>query len=150
MKIATEDRVVHDPAMGIDRRVFAGQPIPPDLVEAYEAAGGGTSDIVPTPSGRVIAKETVDLRDPNLGITRRVIEGQPVPPDLVAAYSKEVGDSDAAAAAAEEGDTSYSKQRVEDLREEADRRGLEVEGTGADGNVVKDDLVKALEADDAK
>jgi hypothetical protein len=38
---------------------------------------------------------------------------------------------------------------VEDLQAEADRRGLEVTGTGSGGNVVKGDLVKALRADDA-
>jgi hypothetical protein len=41
--IATKDVVVHDDNMGIDRKVFAGQPVPPDLVDAYfEATGEGT------------------------------------------------------------------------------------------------------------
>lgn len=43
----------------------------------------------------------------------------------------------------------YGSHPKDDLQVEADRRGLQVEGTGADGNVVKDDLVAALEADDA-
>jgi hypothetical protein len=43
----------------------------------------------------------------------------------------------------------YESHKKDDLQAEADRRGLEVEGTGADGAVVKDDLVEALEADDA-
>jgi hypothetical protein len=44
----------------------------------------------------------------------------------------------------------YDSHSVEELQVEADRRGLTVEGTGANGNVVKGDLVSALEADDAK
>lgn len=43
----------------------------------------------------------------------------------------------------------YDAMNVPDLQAEADRRGLEVQGTGADGNVVKADLVGALQADDA-
>lgn len=43
----------------------------------------------------------------------------------------------------------YASQKPSDLQAEADRRGLTVEGTGADGNVLKADLVAALEADDA-
>lgn len=43
----------------------------------------------------------------------------------------------------------YDDELVEDLQTEADRRGLTVRGTGANGNVVKSDLVDALKADDA-
>ena len=46
-----------------------------------------------------------------------------------------------------EGD-SYAAQSVEELQAEADSRGLEVEGSGADGRVLKADLVTALEAHD--
>jgi hypothetical protein len=38
---------------------------------------------------------------------------------------------------------------VEDLQAEADSRQLEVSGTGSGGNVLKKDLVSALQADDA-
>lgn len=41
---------------------------------------------------------------------------------------------------------NYDDMGVEDLQAEADRRGLEVEGTGANGNVLKKDLVDALKA----
>lgn len=34
-EIASETKIVHDKNMGIDRKVIAGQPIPPDLVDAY-------------------------------------------------------------------------------------------------------------------
>lgn len=44
--------------------------------------------------------------------------------------------------------TGYADQGVDDLKAEAEKRQLDVEGTGANGNVLKDDLVKALEADD--
>jgi hypothetical protein len=44
---------------------------------------------------------------------------------------------------------TYREMQVDDLQAEADSRGLTVEGTGANGNVLKEDLVTALEADDA-
>lgn len=50
---------------------------------------------------------------------------------------------------AEHARKAYEDSRVEDLAAEADRRGLTVEGTGAGGNVVKDDLVAALVDNDA-
>ena len=37
----------------------------------------------------------------------------------------------------------------DELQAKADSRGLEVEGSGSNGNVTKADLVSALEADDA-
>lgn len=42
----------------------------------------------------------------------------------------------------------YASQTVDELEAEAARRSLEVTGTGKDGNVLKKDLVAALEADD--
>lgn len=41
--IAAETVVVHDDQIGIDRQVIAGQPVPPTLVEAYEAKVGSKS-----------------------------------------------------------------------------------------------------------
>jgi hypothetical protein len=92
----------------------------------------------------VIASETVIVPDDALGIERMVIAGQPVPPDLVDAYQKKVGGSKA-----DESSSGYAAQKVEDLQAEVDRRELTVEGTGKDGNVVKADLVTALEDSDA-
>jgi hypothetical protein len=43
---------------------------------------------------------------------------------------------------------SYDQLTTSQLKAEADRRELEVEGTGKDGNVVKNDLVAALQAAD--
>lgn len=48
----------------------------------------------------------------------------------------------------EDGDKGYADQSVEELQALVDERELEVEGTGKDGNVLKKDLVAALEADD--
>jgi hypothetical protein len=105
------------------------------------------------PVAEVIAAENVIVHDDNLEIDRIVIAGQPVPPDLVDAYHEKVGHkAEEPVADAHSDDSSssnYADQTVEDLRAEADRRELEVEGTGKDGNVVKKDLVAALEASDA-
>lgn len=38
--IASKDVVVHDDTLNIDRKVVAGQPVPPDLVDAYESEVG--------------------------------------------------------------------------------------------------------------
>lgn len=39
---------------------------------------------------------------------------------------------------------AYDEMKVEDLQSLADERGLTVAGSGADGNVLKEDLVNAL------
>lgn len=44
----------------------------------------------------------------------------------------------------------YSKLSPAELKELAEERGLEVKGTGANGNVKKVDLVSALQQDDTK
>lgn len=55
------------------------------------------------------------------------------------------GDDESGAAIDERDYESASKAA---LQAEVDSRGLEVEGTGSGGNVVKDDLIAALEEDD--
>jgi pyruvate/2-oxoglutarate dehydrogenase complex dihydrolipoamide acyltransferase (E2) component len=93
----------------------------------------------------VIASETKIVHDPLLDIDRQVVAGQPVPPDLVDAYNAEggtVADPQAASAPTED----LASKSVPELQALADERGIEVEGTGKDGNVLKDDLVKALSA----
>ena len=139
-KIATEDKTVHDDALGIDRRVFAGTEVPADLEEAYDKAGGGTADRPPDPSGVVIASSDEVVHDEALGIDRKVLAGQPVPPDLVDAYTGDTVEESAGG--------SYDSQTVDELQALADSRGLDVEGSGKDGNVLKSDLVAALEASD--
>jgi len=49
-----------------------------------------------------------------------------------------------------DGDSGYAVMSVEDLQVEAESRGLEIEGSGSGGRVVKADLVAALEASDAE
>jgi hypothetical protein len=38
LPIAEKTMIVHDDALGIDRRLIEGQRVPPDLVDAYNAA----------------------------------------------------------------------------------------------------------------
>ena len=47
------------------------------------------------------------------------------------------------------GDKGYAGMKPDELQALADERELKVTGTGKDGNVLKGDLVAALEADDA-
>jgi pyruvate/2-oxoglutarate dehydrogenase complex dihydrolipoamide acyltransferase (E2) component len=61
-----------------------------------------------------------------------------------AAWGDESSDDDAG-----EGSKSYADQTVDELAEAAAERGIDVEGTGKDGKVLKKDLVSALETDDA-
>lgn len=42
----------------------------------------------------------------------------------------------------------YTHWPIDELEKEVDARGLEIAGTGKDGNVVKADMVTALEAHD--
>lgn len=46
--------------------------------------------------------------------------------------------------------SKYGGMKPEELAEEAANRGLTVTGTGKDGNVLKADLVAALDAHDAE
>jgi hypothetical protein len=48
-----------------------------------------------------------------------------------------------------DGGKGYGDMSPDELKAEAEKRELEVTGTGANGNVKKSDLVAALEADDA-
>jgi hypothetical protein len=97
----------------------------------------------------VIAAESLTVFDEQIGISRKLFAGQAVPPDLVRAYRGAVGDAQADDPA-EEADAarSYDGMSAEDLQTEADRRKLSVAGTGANGNVLKKDLVDALRAAD--
>jgi hypothetical protein len=160
--IATDDRIVHDKALGIDRKVLAGQPVPPELVDAYNDDGGETKPDNGQPSlvtglqttEPVIATDDRIVHDEALGINRKVFAGQQVPPELVGAYQEAGGDiaSSSPADAAGRGEPAsdnYDDLDKEALEAEAEGRDLTVEGTGKDGNVLVDDLRKALRADDA-
>lgn len=145
--IATTDAVVHDPIIGIDRKVFAGQAIPPELVHAYRKGGCETREGLETHApGTVIAAKTITVHDDAIGIDRRLIAGQPVPRDLVNAYNAAIGGDD------EAGDSpagKYADWKRPALEAEVDERELDITGTGANGNVLVKDLIAALEANDA-
>lgn len=103
---------------------------------------------------QVIATENTLVHDPNMGIDRQIIAGQAVPPDLLDAYRVKVGDAAAAQAPGEDArsDTGdLDGLSVEELERRARDAGVygSIEGTGANGNVVKGDLVKALGASGA-
>lgn len=103
--IATENLIVHDDLMGIDRQLIAGQPVPPDLIDAYRAKVG---DVKAAQDGGEAAREDPPVTNPEA--------------------------------------LDVNGMSLDELQAEADRRGLTVEGTGKDGNVLKADLVKALSA----
>jgi hypothetical protein len=42
LPVATRDVIVHDDALDIDRQLLAGQPVPPELIDAYQAKVGDT------------------------------------------------------------------------------------------------------------
>lgn len=101
-EIAKTDQVVHDPAMGTDRQVLAGQPVPPELLDAYREAGGETSESDPAAPQRVrisddvpsvVASRDVVVHDDAMGIDRQIVAGTRVPPDLLEAYAKETGEN---------------------------------------------------------
>lgn len=46
--IAADSATVLDPLTGLNRKIFAGQRVPPDLVEAY-TAGGGKAEVTEDP-----------------------------------------------------------------------------------------------------
>lgn len=69
-------------------------------------------------------------------------------PDIVEAQEP-AAEPEAPAAGGEPITGDYESHKPADLQAEADRRGLTVEGTGQGGNVLKADLVTALQADDA-
>lgn len=98
-EIATKTLIVPGPVPGSGTRIIKGQPVPPDLVDAYNEAGGNIEDQQDSVEPRihgfsddvVIAGKTRLVFDKAMGIHRRVIKGQPVPPDLVDAYNSGKG-----------------------------------------------------------
>lgn len=86
-------------------------------------------------------------------------EGDDVPAWATAQVGAHLLDGDAGAEDIGDGPVAYADRRVADLEAEIDRRNadrdpegdsyIRPEGSGRNGAVVKDDLVAALEADDA-
>jgi hypothetical protein len=92
-----------------------------------------------------------------VGVRRFIRAGDPIPPGLELEDPSDVIERDGPAAVGPIGTAGtapgpitgdYDEHSVEELQGEAARRGLTVEGTGKDGNVLKGDLVAALEAAD--
>lgn len=81
-------------------------------------------------------------------------ESEPAPPPgaQLAVHPEQIGfiagTEDAVVGDDEDDVPPYDEWKKADLEAEAERRGLEVEGSGNNGAVVKADLVAALEADD--
>lgn len=93
-----------------------------------------------------VMKHTMVVRNPDTLEATALLAGEPVP-DWVTDDLVHPDNFESASAAKES--TGYGSQKAGDLQDEADKRGLTVDGTGKDGAVVKADLVAALEADDA-
>lgn len=100
----------------------------------------------PSPSNPPVAEETRLVKNPYLGITQRVLAGQPIPPDLVEAYAS--GETVKARSITPNtttpGEFDVNTASKKDLEAEAKRRELTITGTGSQGNVTKEDLQKAL------
>lgn len=100
-KLAKQSMTVHDKALGIDRRLIEGQPIPPDLVEAYEEAGGTVEDSDPSqpvslvggPVVKATEDATIEIDTYGVKSLRKVFAGEVVAPDLVEAYRAHTGQS---------------------------------------------------------
>lgn len=106
-----------------------------------------------------VMRHTMVVRNPDTLAATALLKGESLPDwatDLVHADNLESAKAAKAAADSGSGDASgsgdsgpdYSGMKPEELKELADSRELEVTGTGKDGNVLKGDLVAALEADD--
>ena len=96
-------------------------------------------------------KYTLVVRHPDTLEAVALIAGSELPKwatELVDPGNLESGKSKTADDETE--DKGYAGQKPADLAAEAEKRNLEVEGTGANGKVLKADLVAALEADDAE
>jgi hypothetical protein len=104
--------------------------------------------------GLRIAEEDI-VRENEVGQSVVVVpKGQPIPEGFDSA-STGLRQTEAATSGVTDATTQppssapdYSELDVPALEEAVAERDLEVEGTGKDGNVVKADLIAALEADD--
>lgn len=99
MRIAKQSMTLTDKALGIDRRVIEGQPIPPDLEEQYEEAGGSFEDndtmrqpsLVGGPVVKATQDTTVTIDTYGVPSERKIFAGENVPIDLQDAYREATG-----------------------------------------------------------
>lgn len=124
--IATESTIVKDPYLGIERQVLSGQPVPPELIDAYhEKVGNDATKDDPAAAAR----------DELAGQHGTGTSTGTAPTDTTPVSDTTAGD--------------YESKSLEDLEALVKVRELEVEGTGSNGRVLKADLVAALKAADA-
>lgn len=71
-------------------------------------------------------------------------EARELPEDTTAEPIEQINNPNDPTVRANAADQDYDAMTVDDLEAEAGRRSLTVKGTGANGNVVKADYVKAL------
>lgn len=161
--IATEPVYVDDPnAPGVQRLIAApGDEIPADVPTVGVVTPPDPASVLSEPLDGydALTEDDIVSRLPDLGadelaavqayeqahqargsITRYGLRSQVV----TSARAK------AKSVPAESTSEGYDSMSVEDLQAEADSRGLDVQGSGAGGNVVKKDLVAALQANDAQ
>lgn len=102
----------------------------------------------PTEAVAAVIAEQASVAAPGGGVAPvgDFVTGDTGGPDTPAPDASVTGPGDVPAGSPD----SYDDLTVPELQDLADERGLQVEGTGADGNVLKGDLVAALEADDNK
>jgi hypothetical protein len=113
-----------------------------ELVRAYEQAHRARGSI--TRYGLTSTPVDVPPEKP----VRKAVKTETTDATTVGETATASTEETAAASTAEPPKTDYADQHVDELRAEVEKRGLEVQGSGADGNVLKKDLVAALEADD--
>lgn len=90
-----------------------------------------------------VMKHTMVVRHPDTLEATALLAGDPRPD-----WAKDLVSDDNLGDSSDSDGGGYTGTKDE-LQAEADERGLEVEGSGANGNVTKADLIAALEADDA-
>lgn len=98
-----------------------------------------------------VMRHTMVVRNPDTMEATALLKGEPLPDwatDLVHADNLESATAAKATSSGSE-DKGYAGMKPDELQAMADERELKVTGTGKDGNVLKGDLVAALEADDA-
>lgn len=120
--LATEDKIVEDD-QGRRRQIFAGQPVPPHLTEAYESEGGATEEGPVPPSAQNIAESDLTVEDAS-GRRRQVKAGQRVPVNLVDAYEEAGGTISNKTNGGEEPQASIAsaRQKVQQEKEERPKR----------------------------
>lgn len=102
-----------------------------------------------TPGERESGLESWDQKAEQLGL-ERTEEGQARLDRGLERVGRTDGDPNSGDSASGGDDTSYNNDTKDDLQDEVDRRGLEVQGSGANSKVLKSDLVSALEAHDSE